>query len=197
MSDKVIAYHGSVWERPLLPDEQFVNEAAFFDLDVNKNDLKALFVSNNQSVSDGFSRIKFIDSENQLQVMIKVEVDTEKTVRKSFELGRSTEYNGELYNYSCDDDRERLYDNLRSDGINCFVMENDYETSKGGGDDIAILDNSACKSLSVKLKIDGEWTKDMSYDDAKDIMKKWAMGDLEVSSGYDSNRQENDFQFGY
>jgi len=180
MSKKIKVFHGSIWEG-LIPEEPYISEAAFFDLSENKNELKVLFLSENKSVCSLFSDMKFFDSENQLQIMIGGEATLEdkSTVTRRYEVGKKVEYNGDYFDYSCNDERDVLYSKLRENGIKAFVMENDYDTDSGSGNDIAVLDSSIFESQVVKVKkTNGEWSNELSYENAKTHFVKFMNGDL-------------------
>lgn len=191
MNNKGKAYHGTVLERPLIPTEEFFEKDSVFEgVSSDMNELNAFFVSQNEAVCEFFSDRKVFDEENQMQAVIKTETTIHRILEADFKIGRTVEYDGVNYNYQCNDERIKLFNQLRKDGFQAFVMRNDYEfEGEGLGDDIAIFDPSCVVCTEARLKINGAWTEYMPIELAKVKFKQWGMGeDLEngMETDYDS-----------
>lgn len=197
MNNKRKAYHGTVLERPLIPTEEYFEKDSVFEgVSSDLNELNAFFVSQNEKICEFFSDRKVFDDENQMQALIKTEINFERVKEAEFKIGGVVEYKGKTYNYQCNNERIKLFNELREDGFQAFIMKNDYDfEDEGPADDIAIFDSSCVVCTEAKLKINGAWTEYMPIDLAKTKFKQWGMGE-ELENGMETDL-ESYFEPGY
>ena len=176
MSEKIIAYHGTVWEKPPIFEEPYISKCSVFkNLKTNMNELNAFYASDQEDICEFFSEEKFgHDHEIFMQAMLKIEIDAERVCRKTFSFGKNILFGNKSFDYGKNEDRIELYSLLREKGYQVFIMESDYTMDDGSkASDIAILDESCFKANSVKLKVKGDWGSYMSYENAKTIYADW------------------------
>lgn len=187
-------YHGSAWEKPLLFDDKFIdNNLIFNNLSTEKNELNVFFVSESEDVCEFFSDIK-VEYDNNLfmQMMLEIKMSATKVFEQTFEFDKEIEYKDKSYHYDNNFDRKELYAELKKDGYQAMIVNNDYKTINGmDGNDIAIIDESCVRSERVKLKINDTWTKYMSYQEAKLHYLKWAKEEDEEEIETDSNKNDD------
>lgn len=168
------AYHGTTWERPYFDERSEIERASVFhNLSSDHNDLHAFYMSDNEKVCEFFSDQKSgFDDDLYMQAMLKIEAKDAITYRANFtyKAQKIVEYKGCSYNYFEEESRIELYQKLKDDGIQIFIMEGDYITNDFEGSDIAVLDDSVIQAKEVKLKIKGKWGEYMSYEDACEVM---------------------------
>jgi hypothetical protein len=176
MNTNAIAHHGTVWDKPLIPSIECIeNSMMINEISSEMNELDAFFMSQNKSVCEFFSDLKFIDDENQMQAIINIEFCSERTVELSFFSGPSIKYDGGIYDYSDNQSRSELYATLKDKDIQLLIVKDDYNIEDhGAGDDIAVFDTSILRCVSVDLKIDGEWRRGLSLEKARSIFLTWS-----------------------
>lgn len=181
------AYHGTAYDRPFGFDEDSINEAMLFDqLASNHSELNAVYFSNNQHVCNFFGERKIVDPENQLQALVRVEIDASNVFQIDFTPDQAIEYNGAVYEFP--EERPSLYSALRKDGYQVVVTKGDYMENGEPADDIAVLDDSCISVKDVQMLFGENWTGWLSKDQAKRVFSRW-------TQTYDANELSSDYHY--
>lgn len=176
--------HGTCWERPLIPNDESIEEAMFFEeLTPEKSPLNALYATNIDSVAEQFAHERAADPEHQLEVVIEGHTTLDKAYIIDFEYGGTVEFQGKSYSiehaYMEADDktltRKDLHLALKEAGYDGFVMRGDYQYLGEPADDVAMFEADRFTATSVRMKIGGEWTPSLPLERARAIFTNWVM----------------------
>lgn len=178
------SYHGTRWERPLMLDDASIEEAMLFEqLSPEYGTLDALYTTDVSSVAEQFSYEKVSDPENEIQVVIEGRTTLDNALVIDFKYGGVVEFDGQTYNIEhehmdCDGNtltRSDLHQALKKAGHDGFVMRGDYQYLGEPADDIAVFEADRFNATAVRMKLDNKWTKPLTFAQAKDVFRRWAM----------------------
>lgn len=178
------SYHGTCWERPIIPCDASLEEAMIFEqLSPEYSSLDALYTTDVPKVAEQFSFEKVSDPENEIQVVVEGHTTLDKALVIDFKYGRVVEFEGKVYSIEhahMDESensltRAHLHQALKESGYDGFVMRGDYQYLGEPADDIAIFKADRFTATAVRLKINNKWTNSLSIDQAKEVFKKWSM----------------------
>lgn len=184
---KLTGYHGTVWERPLIPSEQGFRESMLFhQLNPQASELESVFFCDQEKVAQFFSGLRVVDDENQIQAILRGTVDIGNVHQISIGGQGSAEWDG--IHYHIPEHRLDFYHAVRSAGFDGVMIVDDYQTRLGAGHDIAIFTESAFRIEEAKLKIGDKWTPWLSADTALALFKRWS-NDQEMGADLRNGRE--------
>jgi hypothetical protein len=183
--------HGTITEVPLW--EGHVDECIKFDnLNYEHEDAKtsAVYFTNNEDVCKFFSDEKMIDSNTMMQTVITANVLAENIYTLDKCPIESHTYNGVSYEWP--EDRSSLYDALRNDGYDTFVVESGYIADGVVSSDVAVLDVSKIEALTVSYKINNKWTPEMDKNSAHELLTKISQDPEMIQNSFEVSENEID-----
>ena len=189
------AYHGTTWERPFAFDHSSISNSMVYDnFSSSHSDLDAVYFSDNPDICNFFGAIKVSDPENQIQALVKVDLNAARVYEINFKPTGSVVYGDEVFDFP--DDRPRLYEMLREDGYQAVVTKGDYINEGKSVDDIAILDDDCIRTKSVQLLINGNWTPWLEKQQATRVFEKWSK--TYDYDGFDREQSKEDcYEYSY
>lgn len=162
-------YHGSFW----VPGEDEPDEHTFTEPDGSYNDFGVTYFSNRQDVAERFSSYNLTPDERSngaMQVILKGKLSLPGLIRKdSYELQRNPYIEFPEGDEIHINDRESLYDRLRTQNAMALVVTDEY----GDGDDIAVLEDGlfSCESIAL-MRSDGSFTDFLDPEKAIDLFNR-------------------------
>jgi len=176
-SIEINGYHGTVWERPLIPNDiGFRQNAIFHQLATAASDLESVFFSDHEPVAEFFSELRQSDEENELRAVLRGRVclDNVHQVR----VGASGQAKFEDQTYQIPEERLAFYQHVRESGFDGVMMLDDYQSRLGSGHDIALFSDSVFTVEAVRLFIGDRWTPWLDQEKAVSLFKRWSDGGL-------------------
>lgn len=170
---EICGYHGTIWERPLIPNEEgFLQSAIFNQLAITASKLESVFFCDHEPVAEFFSGLRHIDEENELRVVLRgrLKADNLYQVR----VGATGHVKFEGRNYLIPDNRLSFYRHARESGFDGVMMLDDYRSQLGSGHDIAMLNEDSFEIDAVRLLIDDRWTPWLDHEKAMSLFKRWS-----------------------
>ncbi len=188
--------HGTVWDKPFFDSPEMIEQAMVFnDLTPEHDTSKygAVYFADNENVVDFFAKEKIADEDNQVLAQIKVELTLNKVFEIDFTPDISVIHDNVLYLWP--EERNLLYVQLKREGYDAVITQNEYRSGGLNVSDIAVINPDTITPTLARIKLGDEYTPWMNEQEAKAIMSKWANDELNMSADLDNSNDYDDFRY--